>query len=86
MKKIQIFSIFVLIFYFTPKFLKIKGITDNVYYDIVCFIAIICIAFLEIKRLIKLDKTNNTHKFNHRILLVLFALIILIIAKMLFFS
>lgn len=79
--KFQIYSIVVLLFYFLPKLLKIKGFTESIWYDIICFIAIIILAFFELKRLIKFDKLNNTHKFKQRILLVIVALIVLIVVR-----
>lgn len=79
--KFQIYSIVVLLFYFLPKLLKIKGYTESIWYDIICFIAIIILAFFELKRLIKFDKLNNTHKFKQRILLVTVALIVLIVVR-----
>lgn len=79
--KFQIYTLVVLSLYFLPKSLKLKGITENIWYDIICFIAIITIAFFELKRLIKLDKLNNTNKFKQRILLVIAALIVFIVVK-----
>ena len=79
--KIQIYSIIILLLYFTPKLLKLKGFTENIWYDIICFITIISLAFFESKTLIKLDKLNNTTKFKERILLVFAALIVLIVGK-----
>ncbi len=80
--KFQIYSVLVLLFYFLPKLLKVKGFTENIWYEIVCFIAIISLAFFELKRLMKFDKLNNTNKFKQRILLVIAALIVLIAVKM----
>lgn len=82
--KIQIYFIVALLFYFSPKLLKIKGFTENIWYDIVCFIAIITLAFFELKRLIKLDKLHNTNKFKQRILLVIGALIVFVIFNIFF--
>ncbi len=79
--KFQIYSIVVLLLYFSPKLLIIKGFTESLWYDIICFIAIISLAFFELKRLIKFDKLNNTNKFKQRILLVIVALIVLIILR-----
>lgn len=79
--KFQIYAIIVLSFYFLPKLLKIKGFTENIWYDIICFIAIILIAFFELKKLLKFDKLNNTNKFKQRILLVFTALIVLILFR-----
>lgn len=79
--KFQIYSIVVLLFYFLPKLLKIKGFTESIWYDIICFIAIITLAFFELKRLLKFDKLNNTNKFKQRILLVIVALIVLIVVR-----
>jgi hypothetical protein len=79
--KFQIYSIVVLLFYFLPKLLKIKGFTESIWYDIICFIVIIFLAFFELKRLIKFDKLNNTNKFKQRILLVIVALIVLIVVR-----
>mgnify|MGYP003453728893 FL=1 len=64
--KFQIYSVLVLLFYFLPKLLKVKGFTENIWYEIVCFIAIISLAFFELKRLMKLDKLNNTNRFKQR--------------------
>lgn len=79
--KFQIYSIVVLLLYFLPKLLKIKGFTENIWYDIICFIAIISLALFESKKLIKFDKLNNTNKFKQRILLVIAALIVFIVVK-----
>lgn len=79
--KFQIYAIIVLSFYFLPKLLKIKGFTENIWYDIICFIAIIVLAFFELKKLLKFDKLNNTNKFKQRILLVIAALIVLILFR-----
>jgi prolipoprotein diacylglyceryltransferase len=79
--KFQIYSIIVVFLYFIPKLLKIKGFTENIWYDIICFIAIITLGFLELKRLLKFDKLNNTNKFKQRLLLVITALIIFIITR-----
>jgi hypothetical protein len=79
--KVQIYSIIILLLYFTPKLLKLKGFTENIWYDIICFIAIISLAFFESKSLLKLDKQNNTTKFKKRLLLVFAALILLIVGK-----
>ena len=77
----QIYSVLVLLFYFLPKLLKVKGFTENIWYEIVCFIAIISLAFFELKILMKLDKLNNTNRFKQRIILVIVALIVLIIVR-----
>jgi hypothetical protein len=82
--KIQIYSIVVSLFYFLPKLLKIKGFTETIWYEIICFIAIISLAFFESKKLLKFDKLNNTNKFKQRILLVISALIVLIVVKIYF--
>jgi hypothetical protein len=82
--KIQIYSIVVSLFYFLPKLLKIKGFTETIWYEIICFIAIISLAFFESKKLLKFDKLNNTNKFKKRILLVISALIVLIVVKIYF--
>lgn len=82
--KIQMFSLVVLLIYFLPKLLKIKGFTETIYFEIICFIAIISLAFFESKKLLKFDKLNNTDKFKQRILLVLSALIVLIVVKIYF--
>lgn len=79
--KIQIYSIIVLLLYFLPKLFKIKGFTKNIWYDIICFILIITLAFFESKKLIQYDKLNNTNKFKQRIILVIVALIVLIVVK-----
>lgn len=79
--KFQVYSIIILLLYFLPKLMKIKGFTENIWYDIICFILIITLAFFESKRLIKFDKLNNTNKFKQRILLVIAALIVFIIVK-----
>lgn len=79
--KFQIYSVVVLLFYFLPKLLKVKGFTESIWYDIVCFIAIISLAFFELKRLMKFDKLNNTNKFKQRILLVIVALIVFILVR-----
>ena len=79
--KFQIYSVLVLLFYFLPKLLKVKGFTENIWYEIVCFIAIISLAFFELKRIMKLDKLNNTNRFKQRIILVIVALIVLIIVR-----
>ena len=79
--KFQIYSVLVLLFYFLPKLLKVKGFTENIWYEIVCFIAIISLAFFELKILMKLDKLNNTNRFKQRIILVIVALIVLIIVR-----
>jgi len=79
--KFQIYSIIVLLLYFLPKLFKIKGFTENIWYDIICFILIITLAFFESKKLIQFDKLNNTNKFKQRILLVIAALIVLIAVK-----
>ncbi len=79
--KFQIYSIIVLLLYFLPKLMKIKGFTENIWYDIICFILIITLAFFESKKLIKFDKLNNTNKFKQRILLVIAALIVFIAVK-----
>jgi hypothetical protein len=82
--KIQIYSIVVSLFYFLPKLLKIKGFTETIWYEIICFIAIISLAIFESKKLLKFDKLNNTNKFKQRILLVISALIVLIVVKIYF--
>lgn len=82
--KIQMFSLVVLLIYFLPKLLKIKGFTETIYFEIICFIAIISLAFFESKKLLKFDKLNNTNKFKQRILLVISALIVLIVVKIYF--
>lgn len=82
--KIQIYSIVISLFYFLPKLLKIKGFTETIWYEIICFIAIISLAFFESKKLLKFDKLNNTNKFKQRILLVISALIVLIVVKIYF--
>jgi hypothetical protein len=82
--KIQMFSLVVLLIYFLPKLLKIKGFTETIYFEIICFIAIISLAFFESKKLLKFDKLNNTDKFKQRILLVLSGLIVLILIKIYF--
>jgi hypothetical protein len=79
--KFQIYSIVVLLLFFAPKLLKIKGFTESLWYDIICFIAIISLAFFELKRIIEFDKLNNTNKFKQRILLVIVALIVLVIVR-----
>jgi hypothetical protein len=79
--KFQRYSIVVILFYFLPKLLKIKGFTENIWYDIICFIAIISLAFFELKRLLKFDRLNNTNKFKQRLLLVIVALIVFIVFK-----
>lgn len=79
--KFKIYAIVVLLFYFLPKLLKIKGFTESIWYEIICFIAIISIAFFESKRLLKFDEINNTNKFKQRILLVVSALIVFIGVK-----
>lgn len=79
--KFQIYAVVILSFYFLPKLLKIKGFTENIWYDIICFIAIITLGFLELKRLLKFDKLNNTNKFKQRLFLVITALIVFIIAR-----
>lgn len=79
--KVQIFSIIILLLYFIPKLLKIRGFSENIWYDIICFIAIISLAFFESKSLLKLDKLNNTNKFKQRLFLVFVALIVLIVGK-----
>jgi hypothetical protein len=79
--RVQIYSIVVLLFYFLPKLLKIKGFTESIWYDVICFIAIISLAFFESKKLLKFDKLNNTNKFKQRILLVITALIVFIVIK-----
>lgn len=79
--KFQIISIIVVLFYFLPKLLKIKGFTENIWYDIICFIAIISLAFFELKRLIKFDKLNNTNKFKQRLLIVIVAFILFIVVR-----
>ena len=84
--KIQLFSIILVFIYFIPKFLKIKGFTETIWFDIICFIAIITLAFFEIRRLLKFDKLNNTNKFKGRILLVISALVVLIISRIIFFN
>lgn len=82
--KIQMFSLVVVVIYFLPKLLKIKGFTETIYFEIICFIAIISLAFFESKKLLKFDKLNNTNKFKQRILLVISALIVLIVVKIYF--
>lgn len=82
--KIQMFSLVVVLIYFLPKLLKIKGFTETIYFEIICFIAIISLAFFESKKLLKFDKLNNTNKFKQRILLVFAALIVLIVVKIYF--
>lgn len=82
--KIQMFSLVVLLIYFLPKLLKIKGFTETIYFEIICFIAIISLAFFESKKLLKFDKLNNTNKFKQRILLVISGLIVLIVVKIYF--
>jgi hypothetical protein len=82
--KIQMFSLIVVLIYFLPKLLKIKGFTETIYFEIICFIAIISLAFFESKKLLKFDKLNNTNKFKQRILLVISALIVLIVVKIYF--
>jgi hypothetical protein len=82
--KIQMFSLVVVLIYFLPKLLKIKGFTETIYFEIICFIAIISLAFFESKKLLKFDKLNNTNKFKQRILLVISALIVLIVFKIYF--
>ena len=79
--KFQIISLIVVLFYFLPKLLKIKGFTENIWYDIICFIAIISLAFFELKRLIKFDKLNNTNKFKQRLLIVIVAFILFIVVR-----
>lgn len=79
--KFQIISIIVVLFYFLPKLFKIKGFTENIWYDIICFIAIISLAFFELKRLIKFDKLNNTNKFKQRLLIVIVAFILFIVVR-----
>lgn len=79
--KLQIYFIIVLLLYFLPKLFKIKGVTENIWYDIICFTLIITLAFFESKKLIQFDKLNNTNKFKQRILLVIVALIVLISVK-----
>jgi hypothetical protein len=79
--KFQIYAIVVILLYFLPKLLKIKGFTENIWYDIICFATIISLGFFELKRLLKFDKLNNTNKFKERILLVISALILLIIVR-----
>lgn len=79
--KFQIFIIIVLLLYFLPKLLKIKGFTENIWYDIICFILIIILAFFESKKLIQFDKLNKTNKFKQRILLVFVAFIVIIAIK-----
>ncbi|WP_035664774.1 hypothetical protein, partial [Flavobacterium sp. ACAM 123] len=81
-----IYSIVVSLFYFLPKLLQIKGFTESLWYDIICFIAIISLAFFELKQLLKFDKLNNTNKFNQRILLVISALIVLIVVRIYFLN
>lgn len=82
--KIQMFSLIVVLIYFLPKLLKIKGFTETINFEIICFIAIISLAFFESKKLLKFDKLNNTNKFKQRILLVISALIVLIVVKIYF--
>lgn len=79
--KFEIYSIIVLLLYFLPKLLKIKGFTENIWYDIICFVAIISLAFFELRRLMKFDKLNNTNKFKQRILLVVAVLILFVVVK-----
>jgi len=67
--KVQIYSIIILLLYFIPKLLKLKGFTEKIWFDIICFITIISLAFFESKTLLKLDKLNNTNKSKQRILL-----------------
>ncbi|GEM_PF-1540351 len=76
--KIQIYFIIVLLLYFLPKLFKIKGFTESIWYEIICFILIIILAFFELKKLIQFDKLNKTNKFKQRILLVIVALIVFI--------
>lgn len=84
--KIQLFSIILVFIYFIPKFVKIKGFTETIWFDIICFIAMITLAFFEIRRLLKFDKLNNTNKFKGRILLVISALVVLIISRIIFLN
>lgn len=84
--KFQIYSIVVLFLYFLPKLMKIKGFTENIWYDIICFIVIISLAFFELKRLIKFDKLNNTNKFKQRIFFVIGALILFIVVRIFIIS
>jgi len=81
--KIQIFSVLLLLLYFIPKLLRLDGFTESLWYEIACFMAIIALAFFELKRLLKFDKINNTNKFKKRLLLVLSALVVFIIFKIL---
>lgn len=82
--KVQIYTIVVLLFYFLPKLLKIKGFSESIWYEIICFVAIISLAFFESKKLLKFDKLNNTNKFKQRMLLVMSALIVFIVVKLFF--
>ena len=79
--KVQVYSIIIVLLYFLPKLLKIKGFTESIWFDIICFIAIISLAFFELKKLLALDKLNGTNKFKQRLLLVLGALVVLIVGK-----